>query len=175
MSVNLSSRQLLTGDIVDVVSGVLARTGLDPTRLTLELTESTLLDDALSVGALLCELRDLGVNLALDDFGTGYSSLTHLRAFPINIVKIDKSFIRAIGTEREDTAIVAAVLALAKNLGLSVVAEGVETHDQLAMLRQLHCPYFQGYLFSYPRPIEEMPDLIEELIVGVSTVRADGH
>jgi diguanylate cyclase (GGDEF)-like protein/PAS domain S-box-containing protein len=161
ISVNLSSRQLLSGDIVDIVAGALERTGLDPTTLTLELTESTLIDDAVDAQALLHALRNLGVNLALDDFGTGYSSLTYLRAFPINILKIDKSFVRAIGTERQDTAIVAAVLALAENLGLIVVAEGVETNDQLAVLRELHCPYFQGYLFSRPRPIEDIADLVE--------------
>jgi diguanylate cyclase (GGDEF)-like protein/PAS domain S-box-containing protein len=161
ISVNLSSRQLLTGDIIDVVTGALQQSGLDPTELTLELTESTLIDDAVNAQALLHELRDLGCNLALDDFGTGYSSLTYLRAFPIDIVKIDKSFVRAIGTERGDTAIVAAVIALAKNLGLRVVAEGVENHEQLGVLLQLQCPYLQGYLFSRPGPIEDISRLVE--------------
>jgi diguanylate cyclase (GGDEF)-like protein/PAS domain S-box-containing protein len=169
ISVNVSSRQLLTGDMLDVVTGALARTGLDATMLTLELTESTLIDDALSAQALLRELRGLGLNLALDDFGTGYSSLTYLRAFPINILKIDKSFVSAIGTERDDTAIVAAVIALAKSLGLSVVAEGVETNEQLTVLLQLQCPYFQGYLFAHPRPIDEVADLVEGRTLGVAT------
>ena len=101
-------RQFVGGDIVDVVSGTLARTRLDPTLLTLELTESTLIDDAFTVGPVLHALRDLGVNLALDEFGTGYSSLGYLRASPINIVKIGQSFRRTIGTRREDYAIVAA-------------------------------------------------------------------
>jgi diguanylate cyclase (GGDEF)-like protein len=169
ISVNLSSRQLLTGDIVSVVTSTLERTGLDPTTLTLELTESALIKDAVSAQALLRELRDLGINLALDDFGTGYSSLTYLRAFPINILKIDQSFVRAIGTEREDSAIVAAVIALAKNLGLSVVAEGVENHEQLAKLLQLQCPYMQGYLFSRPRPIDEAVSLVEGPTLGAAT------
>jgi diguanylate cyclase (GGDEF)-like protein/PAS domain S-box-containing protein len=168
VAVNVSSRQLLAGDIMEVVGGALARTGLDPTRLTLELTESTLIDDAVTAESLLRELRALGVNLALDDFGTGYSSLTYLRAFPMNILKIDKSFVRAIGTEREDTAIVAAVLALARNLGLSVVAEGIERHEQLAVLHQLGCPYMQGYLFSKPRPAVEIADLVEGPTLGVA-------
>jgi EAL domain-containing protein (putative c-di-GMP-specific phosphodiesterase class I) len=137
--------------------------------LTLELTESTLIDDAVNAQGLLRALRDLGINLALDDFGTGYSSLTYLRAFPISILKIDKSFVRTIGTEREDTAIVAAVLALAKNLGLSVVAEGVETDEQLAVLVQLQCPYVQGYLFSRPRPIDEAAELVEASTLGLAT------
>jgi EAL domain-containing protein (putative c-di-GMP-specific phosphodiesterase class I) len=170
--VNLSSRQLLTGDIVSVVTSTLERTGLDPTTLTLELTESALIKDAVSAQALLRELRDLGINLALDDFGTGYSSLTYLRAFPINILKIDQSFVRAIGTEREDRAIVAGVLALAKNLGLSVVAEGVENHEQLAVLRQLQCSYMQGYLFSRPRPIDEAVHLVEGPTLGAATAHA---
>ena len=161
ISVNVSSRQLATREIVHLVTASLQRTGLDPTVLTLELTESTLIDDTINTRAILGDLRDLGVNLSLDDFGTGYSSLTYLRAFPINIVKIDKSFVRTIGTEREDTAIVSAVLALAKNLDISVVAEGVETHEQLAVLLQLHCPYLQGYLFSKPRPSAEIAELVE--------------
>jgi len=161
IAVNVSGRQLLGGDFLDVVAGALSRTGLDPTMLTLELTESTLIDDAVTVQALLRELRGLGINLSLDDFGTGYSSLTYLRAFPINIVKIDKSFVRTIGTERQDTAIVAAVLALAKNLDLSVVAEGVENEEQLAVLLHLQCPFVQGYLFSRPMPIGAIAQIVD--------------
>jgi len=169
IAVNVSSRQLLNGDILDVVTGALARTGLDPTMLTLEITESTLIDDAVSAQALLRELRALGLNLALDDFGTGYSSLTYLRAFPINILKIDKSFIGAIGTRRQDAAIVAAVIALAHNLDLRVVAEGVETHEQLTVLRNMHCPYMQGYLFSPPTPIDRVTDLVEGPTPAITT------
>ena len=161
VAVNVSSRQLLTGEFLDAVKRALDRTSLDPTLLTLELTESTLIDDAVSVAPLLHEIRGLGVNLALDDFGTGYSSLTYLRAFPINIVKIDKSFIRAIGTEREDTAIVAAVIALANNLDLRVVAEGINTYEQLAVLLQLGCTHMQGYLFSDPKSADQVPRLVE--------------
>jgi diguanylate cyclase (GGDEF)-like protein len=168
ISVNLSSRQLLSGEIFDVVSGALARTGLDPAILTLELTESTLVDDAAHAEVLLRRLRELGLNLALDDFGTGYSSLTYLRTFPIGVLKIDKSFVRSIGTEREDAAIVAAIVALARNLHMSVVAEGVETHEQLAVLHQLGCPFMQGYLFSRPRPIGEAPEMIARSLAGLS-------
>jgi EAL domain-containing protein (putative c-di-GMP-specific phosphodiesterase class I) len=161
IAVNVSSRQLATRDIIDTVKTTLARTGLDPTRLTLELTESTLIDDTVNTRAILREIRDLGVNLSLDDFGTGYSSLTYLRAFPINIVKIDKSFVRTIGTEREDTAIVAAVIALANNLDIRVVAEGVETQEQLAVLLHLQCHYLQGYLFSKARPSSDVAEIVE--------------
>jgi diguanylate cyclase (GGDEF)-like protein len=175
IAVNLSHRQLLSGAILDIVSGALARTGLEPSALTLELTESALLDDTISVEGLLRELRGLGVNLALDDFGTGYSSLTFLHTFPINIVKIDKSFVRAIGTENEDTAIMAAVIAFAQNLDLRVVAEGVENRQQLAVLLQLQCPYLQGYLFSHPRPIEEVADLIGSAPLGARRHDAAEH
>jgi len=175
VSVNVSSRQLANHDIVDLVRATLERTGLDPHRLTLELTESTLIDDTINTQAILQEIRDLGLNLSLDDFGTGYSSLTYLRSFPINVVKIDKSFVRTIGTEREDTAIVSAVLALAKNLDISVVAEGVETHEQLAVLLQLQCPYVQGYLFSKPRPVDEIADLVEHSSPALANIPdADG-
>jgi EAL domain-containing protein (putative c-di-GMP-specific phosphodiesterase class I) len=168
IAVNLSSRQLLTGDILDVVTNTLERTGLDPKRLTLELTESTLIDDAVNAGTVLRGLRALGLHLALDDFGTGYSSLTYLRAFPISILKIDKSFVRSIGTQREDAAIVAAILGLAKNLDMDVVAEGVETHEQLDVLRGLGCPYMQGFLFARPRSIDQAGDLILGSALGTA-------
>jgi diguanylate cyclase (GGDEF)-like protein/PAS domain S-box-containing protein len=161
VAVNVSGRQLMAGNFVDVVSDVLDRTSLDPALLTLELTESTLIDDAITVAPLLHELRSLGVNLALDDFGTGYSSLTYLRTFPFNVIKIDRSFIRNVGTEQDDTAIAAAVIGLADDLGLVVIAEGVETAEQLAALRQLECHYVQGYLFAVPHPIDEAATVLE--------------
>ena len=170
VAVNISGRQLVTGDIVEIVSGTLARTGLDPTLLTLELTESTLIDDAVTIEPILRALRDLGVNLALDDFGTGYSSLSHLRAFPFNIVKIDQSFIRTVGTKREDAAIVAAIIGLATDLGLDVVAEGVETHEQLAALKELGCHHLQGYLFAKPQAIVCATELLETPTLGFATV-----
>jgi diguanylate cyclase (GGDEF)-like protein len=161
IAVNLSGHQIMTGHVVELVQRILTTSGLDPRLLTLELTESTLIDNSANTEPLLRALRDLGVNLAIDDFGTGYSSLTYLRRLPINVVKIDQSFIRAIGTEREDTAIVAAVINLARNLNLHVVAEGVETPQQLATLVQLNCASLQGYLFSRPRPGDELSRLIE--------------
>jgi EAL domain-containing protein (putative c-di-GMP-specific phosphodiesterase class I) len=162
VAVNISSRQVLKGNIVELVRRTLRVSGLDPTLLTLELTETTLIDDAMSAGAILRALRDLGVNIALDDFGTGYSSLTYLRAFPINVIKIDESFVRTIGTEREGAAIVAAVVSLAKSLNMRVVAEGIETLDQLAAVVHLNCEMAQGYLFSHPKPIDEIQNLVEE-------------
>jgi diguanylate cyclase (GGDEF)-like protein/PAS domain S-box-containing protein len=167
ISVNLSTRQLLLGDIIEVVTGALERTGLDPAVLTLELTESTLVDDAVRAESLLRELRALGLHLALDDFGTGYSSLTYLRTFPIDILKIDKSFVSALGVESDDTSIVAGVLALAHNLHMSVVAEGVETLEQHAILRRLGCPYMQGYLFSRPVPIADAAVMAQDDITRI--------
>jgi diguanylate cyclase (GGDEF)-like protein/PAS domain S-box-containing protein len=171
VTVNLSGRQLTQGDLVQVVKDALACSGLEPTLLTLEITESTLIEDELKVNPLLVELRELGVHLALDDFGTGYSSLTYLRTFPFDAVKIDKSFVRALGTEREDTAIVAAVIALAKQLGLHVVAEGVENYAQLAVLHQFDCPFLQGYLFSRPVPLARVASLLDGQTLGLVAAR----
>jgi diguanylate cyclase (GGDEF)-like protein/PAS domain S-box-containing protein len=176
VTANLSSRQLTQGDIVEVVKNALALSGLDPTLLTLEITESTLIVDELKVNPLLVELRSLGVHLALDDFGTGYSSLTNLRSFPIDVVKIDKSFVRALGTERQDTAIVAAVIALSKQLNIHVVAEGVENHAQLAVLHQFDCPFLQGYLFSRPVPLERLGALLDGPTLGlVASINHGAH
>ncbi len=163
VAVNLSAHQLVRGDVVGLVRHALTASALDPQLLTLELTESTIIDNPQDAEQLLLSLRDLGVNLAIDDFGTGYSSLTYLRRLPINSIKIDQSFIRAIGTEKEDTAIVAAVINLARNLNLRVVAEGVETAQQLATLVHLNCAHLQGYFFSEPKPADELPALIEHI------------
>ena len=160
VTVNISSRQVLRGDIVEIVRDALSTSGLDPTLLALELTETTLIDDAISVQAILRDLRDQGVTIALDDFGTGYSSLTYLRTFPINIIKIDGSFIRTIETEREAAAIVAAVISLAKSLDITVIAEGIETLRQLAAVVDLDCDLLQGYLLSHPKEAEALPALI---------------
>jgi diguanylate cyclase (GGDEF)-like protein len=162
VSVNISSKQVLKGNIVDVVGRALSASGLHPSLLVLELTETSLIDDAIEVQAILRELRGLGICIALDDFGTGYSSLTYLRSFPIDIIKIDGSFVRTIDTEREAAAIVAAVVSLARSLNLAVVAEGIETASQLAALVDLNCDLFQGYLFARPKAAGELSALIED-------------
>ncbi|HYA67145.1 MAG TPA: EAL domain-containing protein [Acidimicrobiales bacterium] len=161
ISVNVSSKQVLEGDIVTVVRGALTASGLDPTLLVLELTESSLIDNAVEVQDILGQLRRLGVSIALDDFGTGYSSLTYLRSFPIDVIKIDGSFVRTLAAEREASAIVAAVISLARSLDLEVVAEGVECSDQLAVLADLGCDHFQGYLFARPTAAEDVVALME--------------
>ena len=166
VAVNVSSRQLLQGDIVDVVVDALASTGLEPSRLTLELTETTLIDDAIGAQRVLLSLRQLGVKIALDDFGTGYSSLTYLRTFPIDLIKIDASFVRTIDTEHQGRAIVAAVTQLARDLGIEVVAEGIERPSQLDTVLRVGCAAMQGYLFSPPRPPEDLEGLLEWPLPG---------
>lgn len=150
VSVNLSARQLAQRDIADVVAEVLYETGADPSRLTLELTESILLDDVDQAGRILTSLRDIGVTLAIDDFGTGYSSLTYLRTFPFDAVKIDRGFVSQLGTDSRDASIVETIVMLSHGLGLHCVAEGVETEVQLRALRDLNCRFAQGFLFARP-------------------------
>ena len=161
VAVNISSRQVLKGDILQTVRAALVNSGLDPALLTLELTETTLIDDALNAQAILRDLRELGVSIALDDFGTGYSSLTYLRTFPIDIIKIDGSFIRTLGVEREATAIVSSLTSLAKTLNMKVTAEGIEDTIQLEAVVELGCDILQGYLFSRPKEASEIQALLE--------------
>ena len=132
-------------------------TGLDPSSLHLELTETAIIDLHPDILRQLGRIRDLGVQIGLDDFGTGYASLTHLRRLPLTFVKIDQSFVQGLGTDREDERIVSAVVDLAANLGLRSIAEGVETEDQLDRLRELGCDQAQGYLFARPMPPREIP------------------
>jgi EAL domain-containing protein (putative c-di-GMP-specific phosphodiesterase class I) len=148
MSVNLSARQLSTPGLVSMVEGVLAEFGLSPWRLCFEITESILMDDVDLAIAVLSDLRGLGVRLAIDDFGTGYSSLGYLRRFPVDIVKLDRAFVAGLGSDSAADAIAAAVINLGHALGLSVIAEGVETDEQLTVLRALRCDRAQGFLWS---------------------------
>jgi diguanylate cyclase (GGDEF)-like protein len=155
VSVNLSARQLADADLVATVTAALADSGLPAGALWLELTESTVMADADVAGDTLAELRRLGVHLAIDDFGTGYSSLAYLRRLPIEQLKIDRSFVAGLGDDPEDQAIVGLIVSLAGTLGLSVVAEGVETPEQLSSLRRLGCDTVQGFHVGRPLP----PDL----------------
>ena len=157
VSVNLSIHHLRHPGLLDHVRSVLDTSGLDPSSLCLELTESVLLEDVDRHMRTLLELRALGVRLAIDDFGTGFSSLTYLKRFPVDVVKIDRSFVAGLGTDASDTAIVRSVIDLAHALSLQVVAEGVERPEQLDALRSLGCDLAQGYLFSPPLPAEELP------------------
>jgi diguanylate cyclase (GGDEF)-like protein len=155
LSVNLSARQLAQHDLVAVVRRALSETGTDPAKLCLEITESAVMESGAATTAQLRALKSLGVRLAIDDFGTGFSSLAHLRRFPVDVLKIDGTFVSGLGREPQDASIAAAVISLAHALDLKTVAEGVETDEQLSILKQLGCDLGQGYLFARPRPADE--------------------
>ena len=156
MAVNLSGRQLVREHhVVQRVADILAETGLPPACLKLELTESILMGHGEQAEKLLHDLKDLGLRLSIDDFGTGYSSLAYLKRFPIDELKIDQGFVRDIPHDLNDMEIAAAIIALARNLNLKVMAEGVETQEQLDFLSRQGCQAYQGYLFSKPIPAEE--------------------
>jgi EAL domain-containing protein (putative c-di-GMP-specific phosphodiesterase class I) len=152
IAVNVSARQLQDPGLVDEIATALGESGLDPGALVLEITESATVEDTEGVITRLEELKSLGVDLAIDDFGTGYSSLSYLRRFPVDQLKVDRSFVAGVATSSEDRAIVASVINLAHALDISVVAEGVETVDQLGQLCEMKCDLAQG--FHWPLPAE---------------------
>jgi len=152
LSVNVATQQLIDGSFLDLVHDALGETGIDADSLWLEITETALMADTNAAGNALRDLRGLGLHLSVDDFGTGYSSLTYLKRFPVESIKVDRTFVNGLGLEADDTSIVEAVIRLGHSLGLTVVAEGVETPLQLNRLRQLGCDRGQGYLFGRPRP-----------------------
>ncbi|MFW0700539.1 EAL and GGDEF domain-containing protein [Pantoea sp. R13S299] len=154
VSVNLSPLQFKNSSLVPVVEGALKESGLDPARLEVEITESVLLDDSLGNIRTLQNLKALGVQIALDDFGTGYSSLSYLRSFPFDKIKIDKSFINDMGDSREALAIIRAITGMSRSLDIQITAEGVESDEQFAKLRDEGCTLFQGFLFGRPQPSE---------------------
>jgi len=151
----LSARQFGDRDLVPVVAAALRNSGLPPSALWLEITESVLMEEAEATIETLIALRGLGVHLSIDDFGTGYSSLSYLKRFPVDVLKIDRSFVDGLGDDAEDEAIVTAVVRLAQALELGVVAEGVETAVQLAHLRRLGCNSVQGYYFGRPKSADD--------------------
>ena len=169
IAVNLSGRQFRQQPLVEVVGRVLGRTGFDPKHLELELTESVLMRDAEETVRTLNGLKALGLRISVDDFGTGYSSLSYLTRFPIDILKIDRSFVREIATGRGEGAITSAIIAMAQGLDLAVVAEGVETEEQMEHLQRRGCRMMQGYLFGRPVPAEEFTRVLER---GASGARA---
>lgn len=166
VAVNVSPAQFKSGHLVSAVKDALAASGLPPSRLELEVTESIFLQDSESNCALLSHLGDLGVKISLDDFGTGYSSLSYLRSFHFNKIKIDKSFVHDVSTSQSSLAIVRAVCGLARSFGASTTAEGVETDDQLAQVRAEGCTDMQGYIFSRPLPVGEIPALLARVLAS---------
>jgi EAL domain-containing protein (putative c-di-GMP-specific phosphodiesterase class I) len=162
MAVNLSARQFMSATLLEDVAGTIAETGMDPRWIEFEVTESVMLPDPQQAVKLLRNLKAMGVRLTIDDFGTGYSSLAYLKRLPIDCVKIDASFIRGIPVDASDVAITETILAMAGSLGLKVVAEGVETLDQVRFLERRGCDEMQGYYFSKPLPAEELTAYLEE-------------
>jgi diguanylate cyclase (GGDEF)-like protein/PAS domain S-box-containing protein len=159
LSVNLSARQFQQPSLVSDIAWLLQQTGLRPDCLKLEITESVVMHDAPATLARLYALKELGVKLAIDDFGTGYSSLSYLKRFPIDVLKIDQGFVRGLGGDADDTAIVRAIITVAKNLNLSVTAEGIETAEQVTLLRELGCDRGQGYYFARPLAADPLASL----------------
>ncbi|HJV81977.1 EAL domain-containing protein, partial [Noviherbaspirillum sp.] len=161
VAVNLSARQFYQQDLVATISEILEETGIAPQLLELELTESMMMSDVEHAVGILRKLKALGLHLSIDDFGTGYSSLSYLKRFPIDLLKIDQSFVRDITVDPDDAAIVLSIISLAHSLRLKVVAEGVETEAQLAYLQRHGCDFVQGFFFSHPLPAQECAPLIQ--------------
>lgn len=171
IAVNVSARQFQQKDFIDKVIHTLGESELDPSCLELELTETSIMENPESATKLLTEVRQLGVRVAVDDFGVGYSSLSYLKRLPIDTLKLDRSFVHGVTTDPDDAALVMAVVSLAHNLRLRVVAEGVETSEQLNFLKLLRCDEGQGYLFSKPQPVE----VIEQILLKENAVNAGNN
>jgi EAL domain-containing protein (putative c-di-GMP-specific phosphodiesterase class I) len=161
VAVNVSALQLRQENFLEGVFAILEDTGLPPSSLELELTESVLIDRVDSTVAVLQTLREAGIQVAVDDFGMGYSSLSYLTKFAIDALKIDQSFVRGITNSRGDTAIVTTVISMARSLKLRVIAEGVETQEELEFLRAHQCDEAQGYYFSRPVPNDQFTRLLQ--------------
>ena len=173
VAVNLSPVQFKSSNLVAAVSAALSGSGLSPNRLELEITETVMLQDTAATLATLHELHALGVSIAMDDFGTGYSSLGYLHRFPFDRIKIDQSFVRELGRQRDCDAIVRAVTALGRALGMQTTAEGVETVEQLRALAQAGCDVAQGYLFSRPVPEAAIAELLRSMPSVAAMLRPD--
>ena len=160
LSANLSVRQLEYDGLVEDFKAIVRNSGVDPTALWLEITESALMRDTASTIETLRALRDIGAHISVDDFGTGYSSLAYLRRFPVEALKIDRTFVDRLGSEKEDSTIVHAIIELAHALEMVAIAEGIESNQQLDKLRWLGCDEGQGYLFAKPLPFDELTELL---------------
>jgi EAL domain-containing protein (putative c-di-GMP-specific phosphodiesterase class I) len=161
LAVNVSARQFRQPKFVESVQKMIRRTSINPARLKLELTESMVLHNIDDTIAKMNELKKFGVNFSMDDFGTGFSSLSYLTQLPLDQLKIDQSFVRNIGVKSTDAIIVQTIIGMAHNLGINVIAEGVETEAQRAFLELNGCHTCQGFLFSKPVPIEEFEKLLK--------------
>jgi EAL domain-containing protein (putative c-di-GMP-specific phosphodiesterase class I) len=171
VAVNLSPLQIRDPKIVGLVAAVMRESGIAPSRVILEVTESVWIDDPLTTQQSLEALRTLGVSVALDDFGTGYSSLSYLQKFPFNLLKIDRAFVASLGTSGNAGAIIQSIVTLGHALGMKVLAEGVETDEQRVLLRLAGCDEMQGFLFSKPRPAEAIDKLMTKADSGRAAPR----
>jgi EAL domain-containing protein (putative c-di-GMP-specific phosphodiesterase class I) len=160
MNVNISGRQFQQQELVTTVTEALDASGFPPACLKLEITESVMMRDPLASLEAMKVFRGKDIHLVIDDFGTGYSSLSYLKRFPVDTLKVDKSFVDGLGKDAESTAIVGAIISLAKSLGMRVTAEGIETQEQLVRLRMLSCDQGQGYFFSRPLPAAQAEELL---------------
>lgn len=160
IAVNLSARQFQQQDLAAHIAAALDESGLPPRQLDLEITETHAMQDADFTLSVFHDLQAMGVRISIDDFGTGYSSLGFLKQFPLNTLKIDRSFVKDLARDAKDEAIVSAIIVLAHRLGLDVVAEGVESEAELAILRTHHCDRYQGFLFSKPLPVHDLEVLL---------------
>ena len=177
LAVNVSARQFRQPGFVKQVSEIIEQTHIDPSRLKLELTESTVLENVADTIDKMHALKLIGVRFSMDDFGTGYSSLSYLTQLPLDQLKIDQSFVRNIGTKSSDSMIVQTIIGMAHNLGIEVIAEGVETHAQRDFLLGAGCRIYQGFLFGRPVPLEEFTALLtypERIGVSDQTGHATG-
>jgi EAL domain-containing protein (putative c-di-GMP-specific phosphodiesterase class I) len=163
LAVNVSARQFGATEFVNQVEALLSSSGIVPSRLKLEITESMLLDNIERDISTMRQLKALGVSFSMDDFGTGYSSLQYLKRLPLDQIKIDQSFVRELGSNSSDKAIVRTIIAMANSMDLDVIAEGVETGEQREMLLNVGCKHFQGYLFSQALPIEQFEKLLRKV------------
>jgi EAL domain-containing protein (putative c-di-GMP-specific phosphodiesterase class I) len=173
VAVNLSAQQFKQKSLVTTVREALTAAELDPAYLELELTESAVMQDAESSIQVLRQLSSLGVRISVDDFGTGYSSLSYLRRLPLDKLKIDRSFIREVAASRDDAEIVRAIVSLAHSLHLKVIAEGVETAEQLTFLRELGCDQYQGFHCSPPVPADEFEKMMSTAQMDVAPANGD--
>ena len=162
LALNLSPLQFRSGNLIDTVRSALDASGLAPNRLELEITESLLLEDSDASHAILHELQSFGVRIAMDDFGTGYSSLSYLRRFPFNKIKIDRSFVHELPASLDCMTITRGIVELANGLGMTTTAEGVETSEQLYVLRTYGCTHGQGHLFSPPLPAADIAAMLKK-------------
>jgi EAL domain-containing protein (putative c-di-GMP-specific phosphodiesterase class I) len=169
--VNVSGREVREPRYLEHVREALQSSGLPPHRLVLEVTENVLIGNDTATIRCLRALKDLGVLIAIDDFGTGYSSLSYLQQFPVDIIKIDKSFIDHLGASGGESPLSRAVVTLGNALSIRTVAEGIETSEQLARLRELGCPYGQGYLFARPLPASGVAPLLNRFLGPSQTVQ----